>query len=282
MKYFTVDLYDYFGVERNGNAGGSLRVYLHENYPELNMNRRYPAMLVLPGGGYAMVSEREAAPIAERYFSYGYNAFILTYSVVPSRYPTQLVEAAMAMAYIRRNAACHFTDADHVAAIGFSAGGHLCGSLATMFADEVIGQYVDLSAEEIRPSAAVLSYAVINPQEGLSGGTFSNLCGGNDEILPLVTIDERVTENTPPLFIWHTFNDGCVDVSNAIKIAAAARANNVPFAMHIFGSGQHGLSTADGDVYSTAAMPQNVSKGVENWLKMSIDWLAENGFGYKE
>lgn len=282
MKNFSVDLYEYFGLERNGNVGGTLNVLLHENYWELNLQRLYPAMLVLPGGGYGMVSGREGEPIAERYYACGYNCFILTYSVSPSKYPTQLVEAAMAMAYIRRNSSEHFTDGEHVAAIGFSAGGHLCGCLATMFDESVIGERTGILPEEVRPNAAILSYAVINPQDGSSGNTFITVTGGDEKLLPTVTIDKRVGKNTPPLFIWHTFDDGCVNVHNAISIAEAACKNSVPFALHIFERGQHGLSTADAGVYSTVAMPQNVSRGVQRWLEMSVDWLKDHGFDYKD
>jgi acetyl esterase/lipase len=281
MKILNVDLYEYFGVERLG-AGGRLICFLHENSREISLERRYPAMLVLPGGGYSMCSDREAEPIAEQYYSKGFNAFILRYSVHPDKYPAQLCEAAMAMAYIRRESSSQFSDAEHVATIGFSAGGHLCGSIATMYADEVVAQKTGVTPSEARPDASILSYAVINPELGLSGGTFNFLCDMNPEILPFVTIDERVNENTPPLFIWHTVNDNCVDIRNALKIANAAVENNVPFAMHVFERGQHGLSVADLSVYGNSVMPTDVSTDAYKWLELSVNWLRDHGFRYKD
>ncbi|MBP5308156.1 MAG: alpha/beta hydrolase, partial [Clostridia bacterium] len=180
MKTFIVDLYEYFKLPRGENAGGKLTVLLHENSPEINVERKYPAMLVLPGGGYAFCSDREAEPIAEAYYAEGFNAYILRYSVAPvSVYPTQLCEAAMAMAYIRREAKAQFTDPAHVAAIGFSAGGHLCGSIATMYAREPVKD-LGISPVEARTDAAVLSYAVIS--HGINdvgtAGSLKNLTAG--------------------------------------------------------------------------------------------------------
>ena len=158
MIYKTIDLYKEFGVERGDNKAGYLTVYANENSHEINESRKYPCMLVMPGGAYLYVSDREKEPIALRYFAAGYNAYVLNYSVEPSRYPTQLIEAAMAMAYIRRNAEELHNDSAHVAAIGFSAGGHLCGCLGTMFNCPEVS---DLrNSDLIRPTAVVLSYPV--------------------------------------------------------------------------------------------------------------------------
>ena len=96
-------LYDHFSLPAPENAAGSLQVFLPhipDNYP-----RKRPAVLILPGGGYYNVSQREAEPIALRFLDQGYCAFILTYSCLPHRFPVALQEAAMAMAYIRENAA---------------------------------------------------------------------------------------------------------------------------------------------------------------------------------
>jgi len=276
----NVDLYQYFGIKKEDGYDGRLTVILHENSWEINTERKYPAMLVLPGGGYAMCSDREAEPIAERYFTNGYNTFILRYSNAPARYPVQLCEAAMAMAYIRRNADEQHTDAHHVAAVGFSAGGHLCGHISTCYGSNEILTRTGITAEEARPDAAILSYAVINPTIGFTGAvSFTNLCCDDPEILPLVTIDKHVTKDTPPLFIWHTSNDACVDVRNSFAIASAANENGVPYCLHIFTNGQHGLSTANRATYSQKNMPA-ISPYAENWLEMSVSWLKEFGFYY--
>ncbi len=221
MKVFTIDLYEYLGKERGDNKGGFLTCQLHENTKEVDENRKYPSMLVFPGGGYATCSDREAEPIGEAYYANGFNSFVLRYSCYPSQFPTQLIEAAMAMAYIRRNAEELNVDGKHVATVGFSAGGHLCGSVSTMYGYPEV-EAAGFTAEEVRPDASVLSYAVIS-SEYSNGGTFNYLCDRRPEVLERTSIDKLVTPNTPPMFIWCTADDGCVNSMNSLLLATAAR-----------------------------------------------------------
>ncbi len=277
MKVFNVDLYEYFGLARNGGKGGFLTCFLHDNSPEMNVNRKYPGMLVFPGGAYAFCSDREAEPIAETYYANGYNVFVLRYSLAPDvKYPTQLCEAAMAMAYIRRNAKEQFTDGKHVCSIGFSAGGHLCASLSILFGVEDIEKITGVSPQEARPDAAVLSYAVIN--EDGHADSIQNLVGDNASLRPIVTLDKQLTENTPPLFIWHTTSDACVNVINAFQIAMAANEKGVPYSLHIFERGAHGLSIANSTVCG-AEWFVDCSSSVKEWVALSLSWLADHGFG---
>ena len=132
MKVFTINLYDYFGFEKPQNSAGNLTAYIPNRAKEYGENRLRPAMLVIPGGAYAYCSAREAEPVALKYLTYGYCTFVLDYSPSPFQYPTQHREAGMAMAYIRKEAENLGIRVDNVCAIGFSAGGHLCGCLATM------------------------------------------------------------------------------------------------------------------------------------------------------
>lgn len=154
----TVDLYGYFGADRAGAQGGSLlcRVPMALTLP--NWRRRRPAVLILPGGGYHHTSDREAEPVALRFAAAGYAAFVLHYSCAPSRFPTALREAAMAMRYIRENADAFGIDPGMVGALGFSAGGHLCGCLGTMYDTDAVS---DLGGPELlRPDGLCLCYPV--------------------------------------------------------------------------------------------------------------------------
>ena len=123
-----IDLYEYFRAERQGAPKGKLVCYRHGQIAEMNKRMRRPAILVLPGGGYEFVSQREAEPVAIEYYREGFDAFVLDYDVAPdAHYPCQIKEAAMAMMYIRKNAEELDVLPDKIAEIGFSAGGHLCG-----------------------------------------------------------------------------------------------------------------------------------------------------------
>ena len=128
----SVDLYEYFGHSRLEGAVGHLQCWIPENLAALG-HRRRPAVLILPGGGYEHVSTREAEPVALRFAARGYAAFALQYSCGPHPFPVALREAAMAMKYIRANAASFSIRPDRVAAVGFSAGGHLCGTLGMLY-----------------------------------------------------------------------------------------------------------------------------------------------------
>ena len=132
MKTERIDLYEHFGIPRPNGAEGYLTTYIIERNKEFSGKRFRPAMLVIPGGGYKMVSAREEEPIALYYLSQGFDAFTLKYSVKPIAFPYQLLEGCMAMAYIRENAEELGVDKEHVSAIGFSAGGHLCGMLGSI------------------------------------------------------------------------------------------------------------------------------------------------------
>ena len=158
----TIDLYEYFGIKRKGNEAGFLTTYLPYQAEDHYPNRLRPAMLVIGGGGYAYVSGREKECEAVAFLANGFAAFTLDYSCAPTRFPAQLLEGAMAMAYIRENADNLHVLKDKIAAIGFSAGGHLTGMLATLFnAEEVVSVLKD-KADLVRPDAVILSYPVIS------------------------------------------------------------------------------------------------------------------------
>lgn len=276
MEIKTVDLYEAYKKSRPDNAKGMLQCYLPFLTGETGSNRAYPAILILPGGGYELVSQREAEPVALRYIAKGYAAFVLEYSVSPCRYPTAFVEAAMAMLYLRDNAQGLSIDANKIAALGFSAGGHLCGCLATLFDAAEIRSELGNRSEDIRPDAVVLSYPVITSGINSHKGSLDNLCGEDEELKQRLSLEYRVTENSSPAFIWHTFSDQSVPVQNSLLLASAYAERQVPFSLHIFEKGNHGLSTADWGAYRTDNLP-DISKGLTSWIDMSAQWLADRG-----
>jgi len=276
MKIKNIDLYKEFERPRTGAEQGLLTCYLPDVFPEVNCDRKYPAILIIPGGGYAFVSPREAEPIALQYAALGFVPFILNYSVSPFKYPTALIEAAMAMIYIKENGKELNIDQNKTAAVGFSAGGHLCGCLATMADDEIIMQELGTHHISARPDAVVLSYPVITSIGKSHVGSFDNLCGDNQELRRKMSLETRVSKESSPAFIWHTYNDAAVPVQNSILMASAYEAAEVDFSLHIFQNGPHGVSTADWASYHTNNLP-DVSKGLKDWIKMSADWLNERG-----
>lgn len=273
-----IDLYEYFHLAREGRTGGYLTAYAPQKLTEVKPKLR-PALLVLPGGGYGFVSEREAEPVAVRYLSFGFASFVLRYTV-HAAYPVPLVEAGMAMAYIRLNAEKYGVDPQKVAAAGFSAGGHLAGMLATMFDDGCLKEALGTQAALVRPDAVILSYPVITTGVKTHGGSADVISGGNTELRAALSLENRVTEHSSPAFIWHTFEDDCVPVENSLLAAKAYREHGVPFELHVFERGWHGESVLsrevnDGEI--DGAVQRN-----DAWIGLSLSWLKTRGFSMRE
>lgn len=273
MRQQFVELYEYFGFPKPPMATGTLTGYLQEN-PVGGAQRLRPAVLVVPGGGYGHVSKREGTPVALRFLARGWNVFVLEYSVAPLRFPVQLQEAAMAMGYIRNNAAALGIDPAMVAAVGFSAGGHLCGTLGTLFdAPEVahIG-----SGMLLRPDALGLCYPVAVSWGKTHEGSFDCLCGEDPLLRRRLSLDALARSDMPPVFLWHTRDDESVPCRNSLLLAAALEEKGVEFALHMYRHGPHGLSTADTQAYADTALP-HISPDLLDWPEKMMGFFREIG-----
>lgn len=244
----------------------TLTAYVLDDPMEKGTKR--PAILVCPGGGYEFCSPREAEPIAIRYNAAGFHAFVLNYSVAPARYPSALEEASMAVSLIRKNAEEWRVKTDNIAVIGFSAGGHLAGSLGVFWNSDPI----KTADGRNKPNAVILAYPVITSGEYAHRGSFEKLCGSDEELIARMSLEKQVTKDTPPMFIWHTFEDKSVPVENSLMMASALRKENIPFELHIYPKGEHGLSTAQKDVGITG---EGISSGIEDWVGQSMNWLGD-------
>lgn len=217
--------------------------YLHED------DKERPCMIVVPGGGYSSVSPSESEVVAMDFFEKGYQAFVCVYTVNPlGRMPLKLQalrDLSRAVRWVRSKAGEFRVNPNQVAICGFSAGGHLCGSLAVHFSDvsEENAAYAGCSN---RPDAAVLAYPVITSGEKAHCGSFDNLLGkdATEEELRYMSLELQVTEQTTPCFLWHTETDDAVPVENSYLMAEACREKGVPYALHVFSEGCHGLSLA--------------------------------------
>jgi acetyl esterase/lipase len=266
-----IDLYKYFNITRPENANGYLNTYIQEKSAFVE-GRIRPAMLVIPGGGYAHVSSREKEQVALQFLSDGYNAFTLEYTVGETvSYPYQLIEGCMAMAYIRENAEIHNTDTNHVGAIGFSAGGHMTAMLATLFNQPVVKDFLGEKANLCRPDAVVLSYPVITSNKFAHRGSLDRISGGDAKLEKFLSLEKRVTKKSSPAFIWSTVQDDAVPCENSFLMASAYRKAKVPFELHILTYGHHGLSIATQETNSP--LPY-----VAKWYSLAKEWLDSLGF----
>lgn len=228
-----------------------------------------PAVLVCPGGGYSGCADIEAEPVVMRFLAAGFHAFVLRYSVYPNKYPKALEELSKSVEIIRENADEWMIDKDKIAVCGFSAGSHLACSLGVFWNQEPI----KTENETNKPNAMILSYPVITSGEKAHRGSFNCLCGDDAELVKKMSLETQVTKDTPKTFLWHTFTDSAVPVENSLLFAGALRENNIPFELHIYPEGPHGLSLVNAD---TGLNPDTkVSVNTKDWINLACNWLWE-------
>lgn len=273
MLYEKLDVFDFctsLGITAP-ETGAILTAYIPDNYKEIDPDRIRPAIVICPGGGYEYTSVREAEPIALRFVALGLAAFVLEYSCSPAVYPVALQELAATVAAIRKKAGEWPIDTGKIAVCGFSAGAHLAASLGCLWNTTDAGQQ-DRNA---RPDAMILSYPVITSGEFRHDGSFRALLGTEyEKRLSEFSLENRVTEQTPPAFIWHTHDDDIVPVENSILFALALRQKGVPFELHVYQPGGHGLATAAPETHNDkgeAVLPE-----CENWMEMAATWLKND------
>lgn len=231
-----------------------------------------PAVVVCPGGGYSFTSPREAEPIAIKFNAAGFHAFVLYYSVSPRRHPQPLLDLSRAMCIIRENSDAWKVEPGKIAVCGFSAGGHLAASLGVHWDKHWLKGIPGIKEGMNKPNAMILAYPVIMPKDFAHKGSFINLLGNMPpiELIEEMSLEKQVSDKTPPAFIWHTFADNAVPVENSMIFAQELRRNNIPFELHIYPEGPHGLSLAEKE---TAQNPGQINKNVASWLILCINWL---------
>lgn len=266
-----IDLYEHFGVERPQGCSGYLDVYTHDTSAEFSKNRIRPAMLVIPGGGYGYCSPREKEPIVFSYLSKGFNCYALEYSVYEqAKYPNPVLEAVMAVLYIRQTAKELATDPEKVCGVGFSAGGHLLGMLVTAYQNKEIKEVLGNEVLNARLDGAIFSYPVILT-DNTHKASIKHITGGDNTLIPVVDVSKNINENSTPAFIWTTVDDGAVPSESSLELAYAYKRAGVPFELHMFQKGVHGLSIATSEVNSP-------NQAVAVWVNLSLTWLNERGF----
>lgn len=254
-------------------GSATIETFLFKRSPEICISKR-PLILICPGGGYEFLSDREGESIAFQFNSFGYHAAIINYSIKDATYPTQLLEVSAAVKYFKDNAKEFDIDPDRIAIYGASAGAHAAANYATGYFRSEVTDILKVSSTELRPAGMILAYPVVTSGEFAHRGSFDNLLGDkkNDkEMLEYVSIENRITAETPPAFIWHTFPDDCVPVQNSLLLAEAMKKENVPFELHIFPSGGHGLGLAT-DV-TLSPYRTELDEGAKQWIDLCRSWL---------
>lgn len=222
--------------------------YIHEKNDAADKGGR-DCIIILPGSGYCMNAPHEGAPVAMEFYNKGMNAFVLTYttditmSVPLKKQPME--DISRTVRYIRKNAVRFGIEGGRIIVCGFSAGAHVCGSLAVHYKD-IEDPDPELNAISNRPDGVILAYPVISSGEYGHASSFEALLGRapSKEELEYFSLEKQVSPDTPPCFLWHTATDDLVPVENSYLFADALKKNKIPFAHYVFPKGFHGLGLA--------------------------------------
>lgn len=221
------------------------------------------AVVVCPGGGYEMKAPHEGGPIAEMTNAAGISAYVLDYRVAPCHYNAPVTDALRAIRVVRS------LGYEKVGILGFSAGGNLTCSAATLYNMAELDESDPIDRLSSRPDAFIPCYPVVDMGDYTHEGSRTNLLGehaDDPEYRRKFSAQRNVTEDTPPAFLWHTASDGAVPVENSLMLAAALSEKKVPFELHIFPEGNHGLGLAEGNPI------------VSQWAGLCQKWLVGQGF----
>lgn len=284
----------------------TLTTYILEDSPELLNGKRRPAVIICPGGAYFSCSDREGEPVALKFASMGYHTFVLRYSTYGEgknefpdlsrplpvkehcQYPNPMRDIGKAMLMLHEHAAGWFVDTDRIAVCGFSAGAHNTAMYAVNWHEDVISGYFGESKEKFRPAAAILGYTLsdyvfmreaakaCNPMDmaffAASNTAFLGEAVPSEEMLETVSPAMHVSKNTPPVFLWATAADNLVPVQHSIRMAHALADQKIPFEMHIFEDGPHGLGLA---TQASAESKSQIYADAAKWSDLAGSWLEK-------
>ena len=229
-------------------------------------------VLVLAGGGYGFRAEHEFLDVTAWLADNGVACGYLDYAIAPATYPLALSQVLRALAELR--AGVHGPITGPIAVLGFSAGAHLAGTALTATEDEIATALgdddFDVDVSAARPDAGVLCYPVVSMTDLPHLGSRRNLLGEDAEDTALakaLSVERRVDASTPPTFMWHTADDAAVDVEHSLRLASALGHADVPYELHVYPNGSHGLGLAPG------------SGAPEEWTQACLRWLGERGIG---
>ena len=248
-----------------------LKTYVTEDYAHTEPR---DCMLILPGGGYGFCALHEDEPVAKAFMYRGLNCFTLYYTVgEKASLSVSLKDVSLAIAHIKRNAEKYNINPDRIFVCGFSAGGHLAASIATLWHRD-IASFDGMEYGENRPAGVVISYGACTL------GEYSHVLSRNfvfgkdkltDEEIALYSPDKNVDERTAPAFIWHTANDEVVHVGNALTMAGALIEKKIPAELHIYPFGPHGLSVCLDGVGFGHESKNHLH--VSNWVRDCCEFL---------
>lgn len=249
-----------------------LQGYLKESNAD-NPDQTYPAMIIVPGGSYTHIPEPQTETLALAFTNLGYQAFFLRYSFVGEKtplHPAPVVELARSVAMVRQRASEWQIDPNAVAIAGFSVGGHVAALYNDYWHSSWLAEQAGVDGNSLQPQAVILSYPVISPKLGFPGkdDVLAQWSDNPDDI----AADELVNQDNAPTFIWVTADDPLVPSANSLAYANALAKTGIPYELHVFHHGPHGLALANN---LTAWKRDADQPHVAHWLQLADEWLND-------
>jgi len=266
-----------FPIQAEGSLPDTkLVTYIQDTYQEVDIQTR-PMILICPGGAYAYTSNREAEAFAMQFLAMGCHAAVLRYSCAPAVYPASLLELASSMVLLREHS--EEWHIDNIIVLGCSAGGHLAASLGVFWQEPFLAQKLGKTDNGVfRPDGLILCYPVITAGEFAHRGSIENLLkdkAEDKEWLYKMSLENHVTGQTPPAFIWHTYTDGSVPVENSLLFVNALRRAKVNTEFHMYPAGGHGLGLANRLTQNPGGSA--IQEECTTWIPLVRTWI-ENQF----
>lgn len=276
--------------------------------PEISygVKKTWPAMVICPGGGYVISATKEGEAVAAQFLAQGYSCFVLRYSTFlrnreglldgsveineHAYYPTQVLQLMEVMHCIHEHKETWSIDTSNIFTIGFSAGGHICGTLALRFSDPKLVQQLSFvpNQNELKPKGCILCYPMLHGpsidtntlvQHGitdLQNKSMKDCLYGHqkpsEEDLRQVALIHYISDETPPMFLWHTTQDGVTDAKHTTDFVKELQNKHIPCEYHLFTFGEHGLACAN-EQY--AKSQTDVDTTIAMWLPLVFHWLEQ-------
>ena len=246
-----------------------------DNYERIDLERKHPAVIILAGGAYWRRSDREKQSVALKFLSQGISPWILEYSVAPRVFPQALGEVLTAVGWLRNHAGEYHIDAENICVCGFSAGGHLAASTGCFWNRDFIQSSLKTPGRLVRPDKLILCYPVISAGRYAHQESICCLLGEEgaqkEELRALVSLENQVDEDFPPVFLWHTATDAAVPVQNALLFAMSLADKKIPLEMYVYPDGRHGLST--GDFTSCGELAYGRQYSCAEWVDKAVAFI---------
>ena len=252
------------------------KIELHAYVAEGSKDR--DSVLIFPGGGYQNLSvDREGVSVAHAYLERGLNAFVLHYAVGTEYvYPSHLTDASFAITYIKSHAEDFGIDTERIFTVGFSAGGHLSGSMAVLHKDPEVLSALGIEKGDNKPCGAILAYPVVSAMVATHEGSFARLAGKPfSDITPeerdKLSLECNVDEDSAPVFIWHTSEDPAVPMLGSLRLTEAYYSIGRAVTLHVYPYGPHGIALANED--TSCGNLSWIQPLAENWVDESVRWI---------